>query len=236
MKNTSHFIWLELKPEIFSDLFLAVFKYLRNKNLEKILVFQNILSVHLTVYYFEKDLNLETKKLIKTEIKKINLDLKNLENLKKSNKKIFVSGFNYFFRENLGEKSLELKEDAEKRDRSANARLVLESLRENLEEDKNLNKYICYFEIKSDLNLLNYRNIFHEKFNRNFIEDNNFKFIPHVSFFKILDFIAFEKHSKNIEKIINLELKKIKNKNISLNKLNLYSVNSEFREEIQIKI
>lgn len=57
MQTTSHFIWIQLNPEIFSDLFVKIFQYLKENNIEDILIFQNILSVHITLYYFEANLS-----------------------------------------------------------------------------------------------------------------------------------------------------------------------------------
>jgi hypothetical protein len=76
----------------------------------------------------------------------------------------------------------------------------------------------------------------HLKYNRDYVEDNNFSFSPHITFLKILDSESFETHRENIEKIIYDEIKKIKNLDISKDNISLYGVNSEFKEEIQIKL
>ena len=55
-------------------------------------------------------------------------------------------------------------------------------------------------------------------------------------FFKIENSEIFEKHRKNIEKIIESELLKICKLNVNSWKIFLYAVNSEFKEEIQIKV
>jgi len=188
METTSHFIWIELKSELFSDLFVGLYKYLKINKIEDIVSFQNSLSMHITLYYLEKELSDNDKNNIKLEIKKIDLS-----------QEIFINWFDYFFRWKW-------------------------------------NKYILYFNSKSNLNLKLFNENFHKVFNRNFIEDNKFIFIPHITFFKIKKLELFEKHRENIEKIINIELEKIKNFNLSNSKAFLYAVNSEYKEEIQVKI
>jgi len=146
-------------PELFSDLYVKVFSYLQENKIENIVFFQNILSLHITLYYFEKD-------LCKNDIKAI----KNISSSFVLND-ISVLGYTYFYR--------------------------------------NQKEYLCYFSSQTSDNLENIRNIFHEKFQRNDIEDNSFSFIPHITFFKILDIKIFALHKDRIEKIIKRELKNI---------------------------
>lgn len=186
MQNTSHFVWIEIKPELLSDVFISVYKYLKENNIESIIKFQNPLSVHITLYYFEKDLSENDKCIIKDEIRKSNFE-----------KDIFIDWLNYFM---------------------------------------NWDKYIFYLNLKTDLHLKWFRDNFHTLFNRSNIEDNNYDFVPHITLFSIEKKDIFEKHRLNIENLINKELIKINELNLSNKKCFLYAVNSKFKEEIQIKL
>ena len=188
MQKTSHFIWIELKSELLSDIFLKVYKYFRKNNVESFFTFQNPLSCHITLYYLEKNISEKAKKEIKNLIKNFSVD-----------KEIFISWFNYFLK-------------------------------------KNWEKFVLYFTIKSDLPLENYRNILHKKYNKTEIIDNHFPYLAHATFFKIENNEIFEKHRKNIEKIIESELLKVCKLNVNSWKIFLYAVNSEFKEEIKIKV
>lgn len=186
MISTSHFVWIELKSEVFSDLYREVWIYLKENDIEDIISFQNILSIHITLYYFEKDLCENDIKAIKNTSSSFVLN------------DISISGYTYFYR--------------------------------------NEKEYLCYLWSQTVDNLENIRNIFHERYQRNDIEENTFSFIPHITFFKIQDFEVFTLHKDNIENIITSELEKIWNQNISSQNIYLYKVNSKFKEEIQIKI
>ena len=188
MQTTSHFIWIELKSKLLSDIFLKVYKYFKKNNVKSFFTFQNPLSCHITLYYLEKNISEKAKKEIKNYIKNFSVD-----------KEIFISWFNYFLK-------------------------------------KNWEKFVLYFTIKSDLHLENYRNILHKKYNKTEIIDNHFPYLSHATFFKIENSEIFEKHRKNIEKIIESELLKICKLNVNSWKIFLYAVNSEFKEEIQIKV
>ena len=188
MKTTSHFIWIQLKSEIFSDIFSVVYQYVKKNNIEDFIVFQNPLSSHITLYYLEKDIENITKKEIKEYIKKFNI-----------NDTITISWFNYFFRWEW-------------------------------------NRFVLYFTSKTNLNLENYRNDLHEKYNRDYVEDNGFAFSPHITFLRIQDSKIFEKHRDNIENIINKKLQKINHLDTNTKNTFLYAVNSQFKEEIQIKL
>ncbi|MDR3150527.1 MAG: hypothetical protein LBU14_02690 [Candidatus Peribacteria bacterium] len=48
---------MQLKSEYFSDLFVKIFQYLEENNIENTLTFQNILSIHITLYYFGANLS-----------------------------------------------------------------------------------------------------------------------------------------------------------------------------------
>ncbi len=187
MNTTSHFVWIELKSIFFSNIFVKIYKYLKNNNILDIINFQNPLSLHITLYYFEKDLG-DDREIIKKYITEIDI-----------NEDIFVNWIDYF-------------------------------------NDWDDNKSILYLKSTTKLDLKLYRDSFYLKFNRNYIKDNSFDYSPHITLLRILDSNCFEKHRQNIESIINNEIQNIANENINNKKIFLYAVNSEFKEEIQIKL
>jgi len=95
---------------------------------------------------------------------------------------------------------------------------------------------ILYFTIDTKLNLNDYNDDLDKIYNRALIEDNNFNFLPHITFLRIKDNKIFEEHKENIENIINIELLKINNFDLNSKNIFLYASNSNFKEEIQIKI
>lgn len=188
METTSHFIWIEIKSEIISNIFVETYKYLKKNNIENSILFQNPISSHITLYYLEKDINKNLNINIKNYIKKLKID-----------EEIKISWFNYFFK---------------------------------LDWSRN----ILYFTIDTKLNLNDYNNDLDKIYNRALIEDNNFNFLPHITFLRIKDNKIFEEHKENIENIINIELLKINNFDLNSKNIFLYASNSNFKEEIQIKI
>lgn len=85
MIKSSHFVWLELKAELLSDIFVRVFKYLKRNWIEGTVRFQNPLSTHVSIYYFDKTVN-------EARIKKF-IDLhKDFDEVK-------INSFNYFYRD-----------------------------------------------------------------------------------------------------------------------------------------
>ena len=56
MQTTSHFIGIALDSSKFTDLFVDLQKYFRSHDLEGAIEFQNILSLHITLYYLESSL------------------------------------------------------------------------------------------------------------------------------------------------------------------------------------
>lgn len=188
MNTTSHFIWIELKSELFSNIFVEVYKYTKENNIEDSLLFQNPLSPHITLYYLEKDIEDITKYEIKEYIKKFDI-----------NDKITLSWFNYFFRWEW-------------------------------------NRFVLYFTSKTNIPLENYRNDLHEKYNRDYVDNNSFAFSPHITFLRIQDIKLFEEHRENIESIIKKELQEISNLDFNTKNIFLYAVNSQFKEEIQINV
>ena len=188
MKTTSHFIWIDIKSELLSDLFSEVYLYLKQHNVESILSFQNPLSIHITLYYLEKDISKNTKKEIVDFIKDFEIS-----------ESIFISWFDYFTR----------WKDS---------------------------KYLLYLIPKNKSDLKYFRDKIDAIYDRKYILDNSYDFISHISFFKILNPGLFEKHREDIEKIIKKEIKKLENIDVNSREVFLYAVNSDFKEEIQLKI
>jgi len=179
MKITSYFLWLEIISEKFVDIFCKLQEYLRENNIENILEFQNILSLHITLYYLWENIpeNFIFPKSIFQNIELISFDY-----FKKGNREFICYGTI---------KNIE----------------ILKSIFENL--------HSLYQEIR--------------------IFENNLDYVPHITFFKIKNFLEFQNHQKNIEKILQEELWKII-WNITTKNIFLYKVNSEFSPELQIKI
>jgi 2'-5' RNA ligase len=61
MQTTSHFIGIALDSSKFTDLFVDLQKYFRSHDLEGAVEFQNILSLHITLYYLEASLTEDEK-------------------------------------------------------------------------------------------------------------------------------------------------------------------------------
>lgn len=185
MKITSHFIGIEINPKLLSDIFVEVYKYLKEKNILDSVSLQNPLSPHITVYYLKKDIL--NKDQIKNDISEFDMS-----------KDIYLTGINYFF-----------KEEA---------------------------RHLLYFEVVTEMALKEYRDVLHEKYILQSIEDSDFDFSPHITLLKILNSEKFEEHREGIENIIHQEIKKMEGVDISLRKISLYAVNSLYKEEIQIRI
>lgn len=187
MQTTSHFIGIELKSEILSDIFVKVYEYLQVNKIEESVVLQNPLSPHITLYYLEKN-------ILSSDITSIESDIQGLDVWSP----IHLTGIDYFFRGD--------------------------------------DRFVLYFNSKTDIDLDSYRNTLHDTYKRTQLEDNNFDFSPHITFLKILDSTTFETHRVNIEKIISHEINKIKYLDVNFWKIYLYAVNSTYKEEIQIKL
>lgn len=86
MQTTSYFIWIELRAEFFSDVFVKIYEYIKKENIEDSIVLQNPLSPHITLYYLEKDLSEEDIISIKEDIATIN-----------SKQEIHLAWIDYFF-------------------------------------------------------------------------------------------------------------------------------------------
>jgi 2'-5' RNA ligase len=68
MQTTSHFIGIALDSSHFTDLFVDLQKYFRSQDLEGAIEFQNILSLHITLYYLEASIEEEEKAQILKDI------------------------------------------------------------------------------------------------------------------------------------------------------------------------
>lgn len=77
MTITSHFIGMVIKKEYFMDLFNDLSEYLLNNNIKNKIELQNIDSLHITLYYLEKDISGEVYKL-KADLKIYEKNSKNL--------------------------------------------------------------------------------------------------------------------------------------------------------------
>lgn len=188
MKTTSHFIWIDVKQELFSDIFISIQEYIDINKLDDCIALQDFEYYHITLYYLEKKLNENIISNVKDYIN--TFDIK---------KPITVTWYNYF---------------------------------NNSDWENN----ILYFSIKSEINLVKLRNQLHKKYNRDYIIDNWFSFVEHITFLRILDFKIFEKHRKNIQNVITEKLKNINLLDINTKNIYLYAVNSDTKIEKQIKI
>lgn len=61
MQTTSHFIGISLDSSKFTDLFVDLQEYFKSHDLEGAIELQNILSLHITLYYLESSLAAEEK-------------------------------------------------------------------------------------------------------------------------------------------------------------------------------
>lgn len=84
MQTTSHFIGLKLKPELFSDLFVRLQRTLGDHT--DALEFQNILSVHITLFYLPQELTLHDEEKIQDTVRRLDAGLLNQG----------LQGFDYF--------------------------------------------------------------------------------------------------------------------------------------------
>ncbi len=85
MKKTSQFIAIEINPKLFSNIFSTVYWYLKDNNILEYFIFQNILSLHITLYYLPENITNNQEKLL----------FKDIENTKISSE-IFSENIWYF--------------------------------------------------------------------------------------------------------------------------------------------
>lgn len=186
MNITSHFIGIELENELFNDLFDTLDKYLHDNDIWDAIVLQDRKSLHITLYYLEKDLESE---LIE--------DIKKRTQLCDVSSNIYVDWCDYFYR--------------------------------------NENKYVLFANIKTDIDVKAIRNMFHNIYLRDFIEENCFDFHAHMTIWKITNPWIFEKHRNSIEKIILGEFWNLENININTGNVCIYSVDSTKSPELQVQ-
>lgn len=91
---------------------------------------------------------------------------------------------------------------------------------------------ICYFELSNPERLSKINRRLKVNFPPN-VQENSYKYIPHVTLFKIKEYSEFKKHQKNIEKIILDFLEQNANKNFKV-RINIFLANSCFEPELQI--
>lgn len=91
---------------------------------------------------------------------------------------------------------------------------------------------ICYFELFNSERLSEINKSLKVEFPSN-VKENNYTYIPHITLFKINQNSKFEKHQKNIEKIILDFLEQNTNKSYKV-RINIFLVNSSFQPELQI--
>lgn len=70
--TTSHFFGLSLKNETFNNIFESLEKYIKENNLKKIIELQNISSLHISLYYFGKNISVSNLEKIKEDLVEIN--------------------------------------------------------------------------------------------------------------------------------------------------------------------
>lgn len=89
MQVTSHFFAASLKKTLFVDLFVELQTYLNDNSIENCISIQNLLSLHITLYYFQKELS-------EAELLKITEHINALRSGSKP--KIVVDTYNFFKR------------------------------------------------------------------------------------------------------------------------------------------
>jgi 2'-5' RNA ligase len=68
MQTTSHFIGVSLDSKYFVNTFIALQRYFKEHDLEKAVEFQNVLSLHITLYYLDKELTGSEKEQLQADI------------------------------------------------------------------------------------------------------------------------------------------------------------------------
>lgn len=130
-----------------------------------------------------------------------------------------------------------LKEEQEK------VQLLIGRLRKNLQNLKlNITSFnyfydqgkqnLCYFECNNDKRLTEVNKILKSNLPNSVLE-NTYNFIPHITLFKIKDYLSFNKHKKNLEKILIDFSKEIGNGDI-FKSVDIFKVDSTKEPELQI--
>lgn len=97
-------------------------------------------------------------------------------------------------------------------------------------------KYVVYLVPETIVELEEYRNFLHKKYMRDWVVENSFSFMPHVTVLKILDSIAFESHRENIERLIQWGIVHILGDDTSTHKVYLYEVDANENPERQVAL
>lgn len=100
----------------------------------------------------------------------------------------------------------------------------------------NGNEKACYLEPNNIEKLTKLNKLLSDNLSKYSGEDNDFKFSPHVTLFKIKNSTSFnKKHKNNLEKIINKNLMQVKKINLHL-ATDIFLANSTIEPELQIPI
>lgn len=111
MQITSYFVGVLLDSSQFVDLFVKLQEYIEKSNLQKCIQLHNILSLHISFYYFEEELNKQTLATIIEDISDISSQYGQLN--------ISLTGIKYF-ENNLGKRLCYLDCSPEKELRNIN--------------------------------------------------------------------------------------------------------------------
>jgi 2'-5' RNA ligase len=95
MQISSYFVGVLLDSSQFVDLFVKLQRYIEKRNLQNCLQLHNILSLHISIYYFEEKLDKKTLAVIMKDLSGISSQYRQL--------KISVSEIKYF-ENNLGKR------------------------------------------------------------------------------------------------------------------------------------
>lgn len=68
MQTTSHFTGISLDGKYFANIFIALQQYFKEHGLEKVVEFQNVLSLHITLYYLDKGLTESEKEQLQADM------------------------------------------------------------------------------------------------------------------------------------------------------------------------
>lgn len=187
MEITSYFIGTKITSRTFVNLFVSLQQYLKDNNLTSAIEIQDIHSLHITLYYFSKEILTYELDSLKKSISVLNSDNKNF--------RITAENFAYFKQDGID--------------------------------------YLCYITCSQTKKLEKINNQFSNQYKKDDIVDNQYKYIPHISLFKVLNHNDFIIHKDKINSIIEKELKEIKDENV-FDGFFLFAVNSKFHPEIQL--
>lgn len=181
---TSAFIGASFDSKLFFNLYVKLNEYVKMNSLKDTIILQDILSIHVTLHYLDKNITQGKLRYIRL----------GLMTLRESLGPIKITGFNYLY------------------------------------DDKK--EKVCYFELFDPERLAD----INQKLKADYpldVQGNTYKYIPHVTLFKIKRHLEFKKHQKNLEKIISNFVEQIADKNFRT-KISIFLVNSDFEPELQI--